>query len=115
MDEYERLVGQAVAEMRSFSEEGIKRAFAALSPIPFDDLLAEFSLWISELTSGRDVNRLVAEAQLPLPKDPARLVAIVDRNDLQGLHDYVGGDVAKLVASMLMLIASFQEVVERIG
>ena len=115
MDEYERLVGQAVTEMRSLSQEGMKRAFEALSSIPLDDLLAEFSLWISELTSGRDVNVLIAEAKLPLPEDPARLVAIVDRNDLQGLHEYVGGDLAKLVASMLMLIASFQEVVERIG
>ena len=115
MDNCQRLVGIAVAELRKPSESGMARSFEALSVIPLDDLLAELGLWIEEITSGRDVPQLIAAAELPLPENPGSLVDIVIRNDLKDLHKYVDGDLVKLIASMIMLIASLQEAGERVS
>lgn len=109
MDKYQDLVGKAVAELRNPSEEGFARSFEALSVIPLDELLAELSVRIEEITYGQDVPGLIAAAALPLPENPEALVAIVHRNDLTALHGYVDGDLAKLIASMIMLIASLEE------
>ena len=114
MDKYQKLVGIAVAEIRNPSETGISRSFEALSVIPVDDLLAELGVWVEEITNGKDVRRLIATAELPLPENPEELVEIINRNDLKGLYSYVNGDFAKLIASMMMLIASLQEASERV-
>jgi len=115
MDRYQELVGIAVAELRNSSEEGMTRSFEALSTIPLDDLLAELGIWVEEIADGKDVRRLIAAAELPLPEHPEKLVNIVLKNDLKALHGYADGDLAKLIASWMMLIASLQEAGERVS
>jgi hypothetical protein len=106
-----------VSAIRSERPDEIETAVAALSNVEVFELLAELCACVDDVTDGKDVDKLVAAATLPLPNDSAVLVAAVNLkspNDLRALHAYADGDLVKLIASMLAVIASLQEAGERI-
>jgi len=114
MDKYEERVRNAVSAIRSEREDSINGALAALNDLEVTELVQELCVSIEDVTSGKDVDRLLAAATLPLPDNPLTLVDAVDRKDITALHAYANGDFVTLLASMLALIASLQEAGDRI-
>ncbi|MCT9002606.1 hypothetical protein [Microbacterium memoriense] len=109
MDEYEEAVRRAVEAVRSEDDSRIVAAFDAMGSLGAEDIVAELCNWVEDATDGQDVATLVDNARLPLPDEPLAFVDAVRRNDLRALHELVGGDLGRLLASLLLLIASLQD------
>lgn len=114
MDKYEKYVGDMVTALRGEDESAIGIAFERMGTLALDELLAELCVWVDEVTLDRDLDGLIAIVSLPLPENPKAFIEAVHRNDVHALHAYSGGDLVKLLASMLSVIASMQEANERL-
>lgn len=117
IDMYELLVRRAVVDIRSENPDQIQASIGALQTLEVGELLAELCVWVEDVTAGKDVDRLLAAATLPLPERPVELIAAVNLqgpDGLRALHATAGGDLVKLIASLLALIASLQEAGERV-
>jgi hypothetical protein len=112
-DAYEEIVGAAVRALRGGLETEVTNTMASLGPLHVAEVIAELCIWIEDVTVGRDLDALIMSTTLPLPDRPWVIVDAVNRNDIRALHEWAGGDLVKLLASMLAVIASLQEAGER--
>lgn len=109
MDEYQKLVGDAVSAVRSGDDAKIMAAFDGFGPLSAEDLVAELCNWIEDATADRDVDGLLARTTFPMPDKPKALIEGVASNNLRALFAYADGDLGKLISSMVLLIAALQE------
>ena len=114
MDEYEKNVSKVVAALRAEDATLINSTLEQLNTLAVDELIAELCLWVEDVTKDKDLDRLIALATLPLPRNSKVLIEAVYRNDIRALHGYAGGDLIKLLSSLLAVIASLQEAGERL-
>ena len=110
-DHIQDSVQNAINAMR---KNNPREAFEAIKDLRFDDALSEIFLVFQEMTEGRDTDQLIRLATLPLPKKPEKLVRIIKGNNLPGLLLFFRFSKPNMFAGLLMLNASFQEVIERL-
>lgn len=113
MDEYQDAVGRAVAAVRSGDDAQIVAAFDAMGALQAEDVVAELCNGVEDAVGGKDAAALTADARVPLPDDPTAWIDAVRRNDLRALHTLAGGDLTRLIASLVLLIASLHDAAER--
>lgn len=114
MERSEQLVRSAVAAIRAEDKEQIQRTFVALGELPLDVMYAEVCTSIENTMRGKDVEALLNAPKISLPDDPKRLIISVWKQDFDDLADYAGGDLAKLMAALLVLNASLEDAGERL-
>jgi hypothetical protein len=115
LNTYQEIVGNAIAAIRGKDGNESTRALEALGTVPVDVLLAELCLWVEDLTAGQDVDRLLKLTRLPPPENPSAIVLAVMNTDISALNAYAGGDLVKLITSMLQLISALQDANEIAG
>lgn len=115
MEKSEVLVNSAMVAVRAEDETEMQRTFIELSQLPVDEMVATVCLAVEDQVRGRDVEKLLAAAKIPLPDDPKRLIIGVWKSDFEDLAAYADDNLAELLGALIVLAASLQETGERIG
>lgn len=109
MDEYEKLVGEAVAAVKTGDHYLIFTAFSNLETLDPEDLVAELCIWIEDEVHGHDVDVLLSRTIFPMPENPKALIEAVLANSLEAMFIYARGQLPVLLTNMVFIIAALKD------